>query len=124
MTRITAVWTLSLLLISSGLSAQTVTFCIVGLEGSAAYELEGHVFAPDRVSDPIVIQLSSDRGVSVLNWGPGDCSLLAEAIVCASGDTVETYVVTDDGVVYYTKISLNPIFQGIKALVGRVGDCE
>lgn len=117
-----------LLMVSLSLSAETTTLCVVDLNGYAAYQREEYEFRPDRLSNPVVIQISDEVGVlgriSVMGWEFGTCSLVLDlTIVCAKDNTIETYVISDDGTVFYTKSSRHPVIHGVKALVGRIGAC-
>ena len=118
-----------LLLLFAAIPAATIaqdesyTVCIVGLSGYAAYSQNNNQFGTDEISAPVVIQISKTIGVSVMGWPNGSCDFAAGIIVCSAGDTVETYLITDDGVVYYTKTTSNPVSRGTKAMIGRIGAC-
>ena len=116
--------TLSTILLCGNVSAETMTLCVSGLEGFGLFESEGHSHMADRISTPVVIQVS-DSDVSVMGWPPGSCAIVPGmlGVFCAAQETMETYLFADTGFVYYTKTSLHPAIRGTKAFVGRLTDC-
>ena len=108
---------------SAGAEDGAINFCIADLSGYASYKAESNKFSKDKISSSVVVQISKITGVSVMGWENGKCGTQGDFIVCIDGDTMETYMLSKDGDVYYTKTTSNPIARGTKAMVGKLSRC-